>query len=545
MPLAAPGLICPHCGAENPKSLIVTMCTQCHGSLDGAKAAPSTLSAARPASSVISPPWPTVLEPTPEPAPPPRTRREPTPTHTPVPPPEPDFDAIATAPVQPPPVQPPPPQLPPKPEVPPRPETPPRPAPQVAPVRHPAQPSSLPRVTGSVRDFGAAPHPDAVLKEIPRAAKHGLGIVLLVGIAGAFVCGLFGEFLDDSFTALAVPLGMAAAGALIAIIARAVVTSTTYHVAVDARPGAVCLGETLLWGATVYARKAFDLGAAQIRIECREHAIRRAGNNTSHHRRTIYSQVYQLPGGQARAGQQVNLRAGIPLPLSGMATLAGRHNRVQWFVTLKCPVAGFAVDISEKTEVTVSPVVHSSEAGGAPSDPQAPAEWLKRATLHERAVAPEAMARAIDEPDPDATAFVTSGSVTTGLRVVDGLTLPVGPVIPAGETRELQLTLQAREGVNCRGVYCWIGCRIHGRGTGEEIVLYREQMIHEGPLPAGQPIQCPIAVTAPATGPLTFQGHYIKIDWMLRIRLDMPLWVDERIPVPFIVSPRLATEETP
>jgi hypothetical protein len=34
-------VICPHCGAENPRSLLVTMCQQCRGDLSQAAAQPS------------------------------------------------------------------------------------------------------------------------------------------------------------------------------------------------------------------------------------------------------------------------------------------------------------------------------------------------------------------------------------------------------------------------------------------------------------------------------------------------------------------------
>ena len=41
-----PKVKCPHCGAENPKSLIVTVCHQCAGSLVGAEAVPDDPAAA-------------------------------------------------------------------------------------------------------------------------------------------------------------------------------------------------------------------------------------------------------------------------------------------------------------------------------------------------------------------------------------------------------------------------------------------------------------------------------------------------------------------
>ncbi len=55
---------CPHCGAENPRSPLITMCQQCKGSLTGPSAAPSLTVALGP-----RPPSPPHSPRSPEPSP--------------------------------------------------------------------------------------------------------------------------------------------------------------------------------------------------------------------------------------------------------------------------------------------------------------------------------------------------------------------------------------------------------------------------------------------------------------------------------------------
>ena len=84
-----PHVICPHCGAENPHSPIVTMCSKCFGSLDGAKpAAPAAPAADGP---VPTAPVTTIaLSPSSAPVPPvPMPPRPPDAPTTPAPPPPP------------------------------------------------------------------------------------------------------------------------------------------------------------------------------------------------------------------------------------------------------------------------------------------------------------------------------------------------------------------------------------------------------------------------------------------------------------------------
>ncbi len=412
------------------------------------------------------------------------------------------------------------------------------PAPAPLPSRRPIAPKpNLPLAAPSAGRPAPPTDPlEQLLQAIPRATKGPMLIVIICVVVGLlplmFIAMAIGKG-SGLFT-----MGIIVVLSLVGVvIARAWATSSRYYAAPDAAPSGVAIGRPFTWGVTAFAKQNVVIGTGKITIKCEEHAIRRAGNSTSHHKRVIYNEAHRLAGGRLAPGQQANLRVDLTLPPHAMPTYRGRHNRIKWTVEIEAPVEGFCTDIKEKAELTVDARVESTEETGAQHDRAVPVTWLRTATWASR----EQQSGQLDDllaNGDKGVAKASDGSVLVSVRASDGLTLPFGPVIPAGETRELQVTLATSEDIQCRGVLCWIGCRAHGRGTAEEIVVFREQMIHTGPLLAKQAVMVPIAITPPPVGPTTYQGQHVKLEWMLRLRVDMPLWVDRRLPIPFIVTPR-------
>lgn len=132
-------VICPHCGAENLRSPIITTCTKCFGSLQGAKPAPAKRTAdghlSTPTPEKESPPPPLTVTPIPS-----SSLPEATPLPTPTPTPSaPDLEppdgrspeAVAEEPTQ---------------EAPPGPPTSRAPSPPVEPEPSPAEPQPIPAV---------------------------------------------------------------------------------------------------------------------------------------------------------------------------------------------------------------------------------------------------------------------------------------------------------------------------------------------------------------------------------------------------------------
>lgn len=112
------------------------------------------------------------------------------------------------------------------------------------------------------------------------------------------------------------------------------------------------------------------------------------------------------------------------------------------------------------------------------------------------------------------------------------------PIYHPGERVGGSLSLVPEKSAKTRGVQLWIGCLIHGSGSSESIELFPEQFIHEGHLEAGLPIQGDFEVFLPENAPLSYQGRRIKFDWVVTVRVDIPIWPDKRYNLPFTVAPR-------
>ena len=112
------------------------------------------------------------------------------------------------------------------------------------------------------------------------------------------------------------------------------------------------------------------------------------------------------------------------------------------------------------------------------------------------------------------------------------------PVFRPGDRVKGQVTVVPDSDANTRGIQMWVGCRIHGSGTGESVELMPEEFIYEGNLQAGMPINASFDVTLPENAPLSYQGRRIKFDWQVALRVDIPIWPDQRYSVPFMVLPR-------
>lgn len=510
-------IICPHCGAENPKSLIVTTCLKCLGSLEGAQPAPTEPLAqapapepppVRPVHAPVAPPVRAPVMP-PEPA----THEEPVPDEE-----EPELPP-ARAPAEEPAL--PPPRLPAPPKS--QPTAPPPRAPYYPPATSPPPRPPPADPTEQLQTF---------VRELRRSLRGWRGAsargrldpkqrkAMLIAVAAV----LFGVAVIMSTGGEPGPLlplfVFGIGGVLAALVVRALMAAMTYEVTTDPPPSFVALGRTFTWGASIRAKKAFVLQAGRIVLRCQEHAVRR-GKHTNHYRHTIYEQTYPIPPRQLGPGQAVDLRAEVAIPASAIPSYPGRNNSIEWSLSLEAPVEGICPDIKEKTEFPVAPMVEPGGDASADGNPSVPAKWLERAAARTRA------------------GVVKDGPLSAMVWPADGQMPDALPVVGAGATREFNLTLQTSEDINCRGIRCWIGCRLHGRGTSEYAVLSKDVPVHQGVLRAGQTLNLPLSVQIPPTGPVTYAGRYVNFEWLIRVNLDIPLWWDRHVEVPFVVTPQL------
>jgi hypothetical protein len=112
-------------------------------------------------------------------------------------------------------------------------------------------------------------------------------------------------------------------------------------------------------------------------------------------------------------------------------------------------------------------------------------------------------------------------------------------VVQAGGALNGEVLIQVPSDVNARAVLLEVSCNVHGRGTGEQVEALPEHRVYEGDLHAGQELRVPFEARISVAGPCTYQGRYIKMDWAVRVRLDVPLWFDKRYEFPFTVVPRV------
>lgn len=112
------------------------------------------------------------------------------------------------------------------------------------------------------------------------------------------------------------------------------------------------------------------------------------------------------------------------------------------------------------------------------------------------------------------------------------------PQFEPGQTVRGTVLCRPESNATTRGLMLSIGCHIHGSGTPEDLFLQPEMPVHVGDLTAGQVISHRFDVTLPADAPLSYQGRRIKFDWALRLRVDIPIWPDQRWEHPFVVVPR-------
>jgi hypothetical protein len=308
-------------------------------------------------------------------------------------------------------------------------------------------------------------------------------------------------------------------GVVVAVfVARAYIAASFYDLQVDPAPAHIGLGDTFAWGVVVRAKRPMTVGTVIVILKAQEHAIARGGTSDSHYHETLHEDWFRVPGRPLQPGEEATFRAEVAIPPDAIPSHRSRNNFIEWRLEVRAPVPGYCPDIRDRVDLSIAPTVSAEAGAGLSDDPEVPADWVERAPV--RGEQPQL------------------GQAWGTLQVQEGAVVGQTPVMAVGATRQLYLYVQTQEEIRCRGIWCWVGCRIHGRGTDEEIELVAEHQIHEGPLVPGQPVGCPIQVRVPAAGPVSFVGRYVKLEWVARVRFDIPMWFDKRMWVPFIVTPR-------
>jgi len=87
-----------------------------------------------------------------------------------------------------------------------------------------------------------------------------------------------------------------------------------------------------------------------------------------------------------------------------------------------------------------------------------------------------------------------------------------------------------------------IECRAHVHGSGSsEHVAAGDKLVRDGPIKV--PLRVPFSFRIPTRGPISFQGRYVKIDWEIEVRIDVPWAIDPKATAAFDVVPRRAAAQ--
>ncbi|MCE5216130.1 hypothetical protein LLH03_03765 [bacterium] len=346
-----------------------------------------------------------------------------------------------------------------------------------------------------------------------------------VGLAIAFIAAIVAYLVSHSFiTAILVLAAVMLVPVIVAwVYLRQKVADSYYEVRVEPVPTSVKLGDSFDFRAMVLPKRDLRIGRGQVVLRCQEHAISRGGSSDSHYRQTLFEQPVDLPEGRRYThGEALEIRQRLTIPADAIPSFAGHNNSIEWRVLLRVPMPGICPDLHEALPLSVAPCF----APGADTERAAgtgiPVRWSEAVT------APTGLGQV--------------GTVTAELRGYEGPTLHGLPAAAVGERLRLSLRVRTDGDLHCRGVLAQVCCHLHGSGTAEEVVVFAEQQIHEGDFAAGQVAEHTYEVTVPDSGPVSFEGRYVKMDWCVRVRVDIPIWVDKRLTLPFLVTPRVSSE---
>ena len=127
--------------------------------------------------------------------------------------------------------------------------------------------------------------------------------------------------------------------------------------------------------------------------------------------------------------------------------------------------------------------------------------------------------------------------VTWNIRGTRGTGEAGEPVFWAGDRVAGSVSLWPEHDLGCRGIDLQLCYRTGGRGSPESIEVITER-IWTGPVTQGQSVESRFDLLLPPDGPVSYQGKLFHLEWLVRLRLDIPLWKDPADLFPITVRPR-------
>ncbi|MGQ9630743.1 MAG: hypothetical protein ACUVXI_10590 [bacterium] len=116
---------------------------------------------------------------------------------------------------------------------------------------------------------------------------------------------------------------------------------------------------------------------------------------------------------------------------------------------------------------------------------------------------------------------------------------PVGDTVAvdAGGRIRGSVLIRPERDIKCKKVTLVGGYTVRGAGT-HEGANFVEKEIHRGAIRGGEEVRSSFDWDISEDGPISYQGHYIKIEWFVEAKVDAPLWRDPGSRKVFLVRPR-------
>ena len=104
-----------------------------------------------------------------------------------------------------------------------------------------------------------------------------------------------------------------------------------------------------------------------------------------------------------------------------------------------------------------------------------------------------------------------------------------------GSTISGEAVIYPNEDINCKRLVIILGWQTRGRGTRYSKTI-EEREIFQGELRQGMPRTFNFSFTLPHE-PWSHEGHYVSIDWLIQVKIDIPFAKDTNELQTFLLYP--------
>jgi|GEM_PF-2196091 len=111
----------------------------------------------------------------------------------------------------------------------------------------------------------------------------------------------------------------------------------------------------------------------------------------------------------------------------------------------------------------------------------------------------------------------------------ESITMPNGkqhPMYLIGQVVSGLVTISSSSQVKINKITVWGGFKVHGKGETENFfsILNEDDKNQISP---EKPVVLPFSMQIPDDGPLSYDGECVKIDWLIKVDIDIPWALDE------------------